>query len=318
MRLRIALCWIVFVISIITCLMSCCTHCNDTNNTNKTRQTIAIETDANKPSKNITKIVTYDKSTSLDTCISCQETIKQNGWKLIKINEGEDFFDAITLQDNLKISKLVMVSHSIRGKFNTYFNLSDICTFAAKLKPLMDSSSCVYLNGCNTAIESTAYNEYCFFSSTAQRLSNLLGENIEVYGSKGYLSGTYAEGNTRTTSCNNGAECYGVEATGDDVWHRCISTTDNCRCIRVANKNLTDRLSKMIKDNQFTNATIDKIIRPFADFKLYAKINQSEVIFDVYLLENIIYNTNAKSSYSNNEKEFSEFISLMLEESKEK
>jgi len=262
-----------------------------------------IKTDIN----NFTKILTYDKDTHFNTCDRCINDIKCKGWKPIFIDETANFFTRINQNNNQKISELVIVVHSIPGKFGNYFDLTDISEFAKKLEPFIDSNTIIYLNGCNTGIKSYAYNN-CLGISNAQRLSNLT--KCKVLGSRGFLHGSFAEGNEHCYQCD-GSYCVGFTDSFSNVWTTCLPSTDNCsfQYAVQASSTLYVRLLSMKENNRENLITsFEHPVRPFPDFQLRLKLNKLKYTYDVYLIEGLVYDNSNKQLYSYSKDELKVFV----------
>lgn len=283
----------------------------------------SVEDDSNSNLRRITidstKIITYDSDTHLNSCESCRQSLIQQGWYVIKIEESNLLFDAIKLSGNKKINTLVIVSHSTIGRFNTYFNMGSVCEFANTLREYLSDTAKVYLNGCNTGIESySSYSNYCVGLSSAQRLVNLLGSNITVYGSKGFLQGSFPEQNERCDRCK-GTECYGVDATLADVWSICKPNTDNCVCWQAVKVEPKDYNLFMLDKNEkasFVKKSVEDV-RPFPDVTIALYLpNSPKQILDIYILERVVYNRNKSTIYQLPNNEFSKLLNYIRNNSK--
>ena len=256
---------------------------------------------------NSTKILTYDTDTYIDTCNSCQRKIRDSGWNAIRIEQATGLFSRIRINNNNKISELDMVVHSIPGKFGNYFNMNSICVFADSLKEIINPKTVIYLNGCNTGVETFFYDR-CLGISSAQRLANLTG--CTVYGSKGYLEGSYAENSEVCSRCI-GNECPGeINASGHSVWRICQPSNDNCTCLGYIVDRSSTVTTNFIQMKQNKSNLIKSYaypIRPFPDFQLqFFEERKGQIVpvrYYVYVLERLICDQKYNSIYSftNNE-----------------
>ncbi len=99
----------------------------------------------------------------------------------------------------------------------TVFNHTNINTAAQFGRTLAQSpgfspNTAIYLDACNTGLTSS------YGGPIAQQVAN--GARCTVYGTKGYMTGTYAEGNERCYASSQGLPAYpgGQDATGRNVW----------------------------------------------------------------------------------------------------
>lgn len=270
----------------------------ETKDTSKITHTTMFVNGTSRINYDTTKILTYDYDTYINTCSICQKNINDSGWKSILIEESSGFFSRIRINNNKKISELDMVVHSIPGKFGTYFDMDDICMFADRLKEYIDVNTIIYLNGCNTGVRNRDY-ATCIGMSSAQRLANLTG--CTVYGSKGYLKGSYAENNESCTSHFGSYSVGGSNGSGRGVWEICNPSGDHCTCTYsiLTGTPLYARLMNLSKNKMNLKSNYNYPIRPFPDFKfiINGKKGFKPVIYYVYVLEELLYDQKTKSIY---------------------
>ncbi len=257
--------------------------------------------------KNSTKILVYHKNTHLDTCGFCIKFVEKKGWKPILIERTSEFFTRITPINNQKISELVIVIHSIPGRLGNYFDLTDITDFARKLKPLIDSNTIIYLNGCNTGIKSYDYSD-CYGISNSQRLANLT--QCTVFGSKGFLTGSFPESNEQCYDCD-GTYCTGIRDSFSRVWKRCTTSVDNCAFksfVKSGSSLYANLLNMKTNNNKNLLSSYNHHTRPFPDFQLQLKFEEKINKYDFYLLEGLLYDNRNELLYSYTKNEFKMFL----------
>lgn len=259
------------------------------------------------------KVLTYDASIAeIDTCATCKNDLIDSGWVLVRIDNRKHFFKSIkkSIGEKNKISILEIVAHSGPGVMGDYFNLNNICEFGKRLNKFIDSNTVIYLSGCNTAIKTDGFID-CLNMSTTERLANITNCK-EVFGSLGYLSGTYAQKNEKCCSCSS-CVCDGINAINNEAWQSSKKSIDDCKCSYIIHydnlKSFNFDIYKELLSEVNKINTPEFELRPLADFSI--KISNSEKL-DVYLLENIIYNRKTQKLYKFNKDEFLSKIQFII------
>lgn len=137
-----------------------------------------------------------------------------NGWLFTGYNNEADHLIQITNHatgDPIHI--LDFVCHGSPAQFS-YTDLLTVDSFSNNLAQIqgVSSATSIILDGCNTGLATD------FGESIAQRLADATGCN--VFGAKGYMRGTFAEGNEQCTASEPDLAAYpgAVNAFGRDVW----------------------------------------------------------------------------------------------------
>lgn len=149
------------------------------------------------------------------------ELIK-NGWHIQVFKTDKEMLDTTISQMVQQQYYLYdLVAHANPLQFYTMSLSSFIKKMNAKCT--LDTNTVLYLNGCNTGVPQ--YRSNNDYRSAAAILADSIG--CIVYGSRGYLEGTFAQQNEQCYTYNRvGTDAYpgSVSASGSDVWIRCKPT----------------------------------------------------------------------------------------------
>lgn len=135
-----------------------------------------------------------------------------NAWIFTGYNTQIDHVAKVRAAGN-PVEVLDIVCHGAPTIFD-HTDMSTVNLFGSELSKLpgFSSDSVIYLDACNTGLTST------FGGPIAQSLANAAG--CTVYGTKGYMTGTFAEATERCFRSTSGLPPYpgGTNAVGRNVW----------------------------------------------------------------------------------------------------
>jgi hypothetical protein len=150
-------------------------------------------------------------------------------------------------------------------------------------------NTAIYLDACNTGLRSA------YGGPIAQEVAN--GAGCTVYGTKGYMTGTFAEGNERCYASPNGLPPYpgGQDATGRNVWisfhpitiksiDKMMQLTINIPPASLKSQGITNAIEEIINGNQVEFPQL----RMAPDITLNYVRKNEVMILDVYANGGII------------------------------
>jgi hypothetical protein len=209
-----------------------------------------------------------------------------NGWIYAPYNDPSDHVTQINdAAAGNAIETLDLDGHGSPQSFSG-MGPSDIEAFGRSLRTVtgFSANSIIYLDGCNTGLTDAV----CI----SQVLADAVG--CSVYGSKGYLTGTYAEGTAHCYPTLDGGAPYpgSVEAQGDAVWNRLAPAAFERRRTMTGSITIRTQHHLSVEESNLIELLERVIAGPTVEFPQlrmapdgtinYLRHNREAAIFDLY------------------------------------
>ncbi len=201
-----------------------------------------------------------------------RETLSNNGWQIQQFSTcGEMLDTTISQMKQRQIFLYDLVAHADPLRFNSM--ALSIFINKIKTKCTLDTNTVLYLNGCNTGVPQYTYNNDQ--RSAAEIIANSIG--CIVYGSKGYLKGTFAQQNEQCYKSNNeGTDAYpdSENASGKNVWKRFEPKPSHLKKRQMPNINTGFKDTYVFTTNNKTATNLDTLIlKTISGKKINSKID---------------------------------------------